>query len=86
MAKADDQTGLASGLLLMWARQEITLGVYGRAVPTPLRVALWGPYGAFPAINDWCVAMMLTWSWWSLGGLLLAGQVELATHLKKKLS
>ena len=70
MAKADDQTGLASGSLLTWARQEIALGVYGTAVPTPPRVALRGPRGSFTAVNDRCAAIMLTWPWWSLEGLL----------------
>ena len=70
MAKADDQTGLASGSLPMRARQEIALGVYGTAMPTLPRVTLWGHCGAFPAIDDWSVAMMLTWPWWSLEGLL----------------
>ncbi len=35
VAKANDQTGLASGSLLMRARQEINLGVYDTAAPTP---------------------------------------------------
>jgi hypothetical protein len=43
VAKADDQTGLASGSSPTRARQEIALGVYGTAVPTPPQVALWGP-------------------------------------------
>jgi hypothetical protein len=54
-AKAGDQTGLASGSLLTQARQEIALGVYGTDVPTLLRVALQGPCGAFPAVDDWRV-------------------------------
>ncbi len=62
-AKADSQTGLASGSLPTWAHQEIALGVYGTAVSTPPQVALWGPCGAFPAVNDWHAAMMLTWPW-----------------------
>ncbi len=74
MAKADDQTGLASGSLPVRARQEITLGVYGTAVPTPPRVALWGPRVSFIAINDRRAAMMLTWPWWSLEGLLLGAR------------
>ncbi len=53
VAKANDQTELAFGSLLMRARQKITLGVYSTAAPTPPQVALWGPCGAFPAINDW---------------------------------
>jgi hypothetical protein len=76
MTKANKQTGLISGSLLMWARQEIALGVYGTAVPTLPRVALQGPCGAFPAVNDRCTAMMLTWPWWSLEGSLLAGVVR----------
>ncbi len=63
VAKANDQAGLASGSLPMRARQEIALGVYGTAVPTPPRVALRGPCGSFPAVNDWRVAMMPTWPW-----------------------
>ncbi len=43
VAEADDQTGLASGSLPTWARQEIALGVCGTAVPTPPQVMLWGP-------------------------------------------
>ncbi len=63
VAKADDQTGLAPGSLPMRACQEIALGVYGTAVPTPLQVALWGPRGSFIALNDRHAAMMLTWPW-----------------------
>ncbi len=74
MAKANDQTGLASGSSPTRARQEITLGVYGTAVPTPPRVALWGPCGSFIAVDDWCAAMMLTWPWWSLEGLLMGAR------------
>ncbi len=70
MAKADDQTGLTSGSLPTRARQEIALGVYGTAVPTPPRVATWGPRGSFITVDDWRAAMMLTWPWWSLEGLL----------------
>jgi hypothetical protein len=43
VAEADDQTGLASSSSPMRARQEIALGVYGTAVPTPPQIALWGP-------------------------------------------
>jgi hypothetical protein len=43
VAEADNQTGLASGSLPTQGRQEISLGVYGTAVPTPPQVALWGP-------------------------------------------
>jgi hypothetical protein len=60
VAEANDQTGLASGSLLMRARQEIALGVYGTAVPTPQQVALRGPCGSFLAVDDCRVAMMLT--------------------------
>ncbi len=86
VAKADNQTGIASGSALTWAHQEIALGVYGLAGPTLPRVAFWSPCEAFPAMDEGCVAMALTWPWWSLEGLFLAGRVELATHLKKKLS
>ncbi len=70
MAEADDQTWLASSSLPMRARQEIALGVHGTAVPTLPRVALWGPRGSFISVDDWHAAMMLTWPWWSLEGLL----------------
>ncbi len=82
MAKADNQTGLTSGSSLTWAGQEIALAVYSTAVPTPLQEALRGPSGAFPAVNDWHAAMMLTWPWWSLEGSLLAG-VSRIGHSKK---
>ncbi len=85
MAKANDQTGLASGSGLMQAHREIALEVYGLAGPTPPRVAPRGPCGEFPAVNERSVALTLTWSRWSLEGLIFAGRVELATHLKKKL-
>ncbi len=83
MAKANDQTGLTSGSLLTRARQEIAFRVYGTAAPTPPRVTLRGPCGAFPAVNDWHAGMMLTWPWWSLEGSLLAG-VHRISHSPKK--
>ncbi len=83
MAKADDQTGLVFGSLPMWACQEIALGVYGTAVPTPPQVALWGPNGSFIAVNDWHAAMMPTWPWWSLEGLL-AGTCRIGHSPKKE--
>jgi hypothetical protein len=43
VAKVDNQTGLASGSALTQAHQEMALGVYGLAGPTPLQVALWDP-------------------------------------------
>jgi hypothetical protein len=61
VAKADNQTGLASGSSPTWACQEIALGVYGTAVPTPPRVALWDPCGAFPTLNDRHVALGGPW-------------------------
>ncbi len=70
MAKANNQTGLASISLPTRARQEFALGVQGTAVPTPPQVALQGPCGSFTAVNDQRAAMMLTWPWWSLEGLL----------------
>jgi hypothetical protein len=82
--EADDQTGLASSSLLAWAHQGIALGVYSTAVPTPPRVALWGPCGSFSAVDDWCVVMMLTWLWWSLEGSLLAGMCRIGHSPKKK--
>ncbi len=84
VAKANDQTGIASGSMLTQARQEIALGVYGTAVPTPPRVAIWGPCGAFPTVNDWCVAMMLILPWWSLEGSLLVGMRRIGHSPKKK--
>jgi hypothetical protein len=83
VAQADDQTGLPSSSSLTRAHREIALGVYGTAVPTPLQVTLRGPCGTFPAIDDWCVAMMLTWPWWSLEGSLLMG-VRRIGHSPKK--
>jgi hypothetical protein len=52
-------------------------------VPTPLQVALWDPCGSFTAINDRCAAMMLTWPWWSLEGLL-AGARRIGHSPKKE--
>ncbi len=83
MAKADDQTGLASGSSPTRACQEIALGVYGTAVPTPPRVALRGPRGSFIAVNDRRAAMMLTWPWWFLEGLL-AGARRIGHSPKKE--
>jgi hypothetical protein len=60
VAKANNQTGLASGSLLTRAHQEITLGVYSTAASTPPQVALWGPCGSFPAVIDWRAAVKLT--------------------------
>jgi hypothetical protein len=85
VAKGDSHTGLASGLSLTWACQEIALGVYDTTVPTLPQVALWGPCGAFPAVNDWHVAMMLTSPWWSLEGSMLAGVHRIGHSPKKKL-
>jgi hypothetical protein len=83
VAKADNQTGLASGSLPTWAHQEIALGVYSTALPTPPPVALWGPHGSFTAVNDWCAAMMITWPWWSLEALL-AGAHRIGQSPKKE--
>ena len=86
MAKANNQTGLASGSSPTRARQEIALGVYGTAVSTPPRVALRGPRGSFIAVDDRLAAMMLTWPWWSLEGSLLAGMLRIGHSPKKKFS
>jgi hypothetical protein len=86
VAKANNQTGLASGSLLMQVRQENALGLYGTAAPTLPQVTLWGPCGAFPAVNDWHAAMMLTWAWWSLECSLLAGVCRIGHSPKKKFS
>ncbi len=83
MVESDGQTGLASGSSLTRACQEIALEVYGTAAPTPPRVVLKGPCGAFPAVDDWHAAMMLTWPWWSLEGSLLAG-MRIIGHSPKK--
>jgi hypothetical protein len=74
------------GSLPARVRQEVALGVYGTAVPTPPRVALQGPCGAFPAVNEWHIAMMLTWPWWSLEGSLLMGVRRIDYSPKKKFS
>ncbi len=85
VAKANNQTGLASGSLPTQARQEIALGVYDTVVPTPPRVAIRGPRGSFIAVNDWRAAMMLTWPWWSLEGLL-TGACRIGHSPKKRSS
>jgi hypothetical protein len=59
MVEAGNKTGLASGSSLTWAYQEIALGVYGTAVPTPPQVTLRGPCGAFPAVNDANLALVV---------------------------
>jgi hypothetical protein len=69
----------------MWAGQEIALGVYGTAVPTLPQVALRGPHGLFIAVDDRRPAIMLTWPWWSLEGLL-AGAHRIGHSKKKKFS
>jgi hypothetical protein len=84
VAEANDQTGLASSSLPMQVRQEIALGVYGTAVPTQPQVTLWGPCGAFSAVDDWRVVMMLPWPWWSLEGSLLVGVRRIGHSPKKK--
>ncbi len=63
--------------------QELACGVYGTPVPTPQQVALWGPWWPFPAVNDQCVLMTLTWPWWSLEGML-AGACRIDPSLKKE--
>ncbi len=57
VAYANNQTMLPFGLALACVYQGITLGVFGSVGPTPLRVALWGPWWEFSTIDDWCVAM-----------------------------
>ncbi len=86
VVKADDQTWVTSGSFPPWACQEITLGVYSTTVPTLLQVALWGPWGAYPTVNDQQVAMPLTWPWWSLEDSLLAGTHIISHSPKKKFS
>jgi hypothetical protein len=83
VAKANDQTGLASGSSPTRACQGIACGVYGTAVPIPPRVALQGPWRPFPAVDDWRVSVTLTWPWWSLGGLL-AGARRIGPSPKKE--
>jgi hypothetical protein len=86
VAKADDQTGLASGSSPTRAHQEIARGVYGTAVPTPPRFTRWGLCGSFHAIDDQGVGMMLTWPWWPLEGSLLVGACRIGHSPKNKFS
>jgi hypothetical protein len=79
MDYANYQTRLPFCLVLVRPHQEIALGVYGLVGPPPQQVTLRGPLGAFPAVNNWHVAMMLTWPWWSLEGS--CGCIDLATLL-----
>jgi hypothetical protein len=65
--------------------QEIALGVYSLAGPSPPQVALQGPWEAFLTVNKQCVAMMLTWPWWSLEGSLLVGACRIGHSPKKGL-
>ncbi len=67
------------GSLLTWHLCTRHFGVYGLVGPTLPQVALQGPRGAFPAIDDWSVDMALTWPWWFLQ--CSQGRVELATLL-----
>jgi hypothetical protein len=83
VANADNHLGLASGSSPTRARQEIALGVYCTAVPTPLQDALRGPRGSFTAVDDQHAAMMLTWPCWSLEGLL-AGAHRICHSPKKE--
>jgi hypothetical protein len=78
MAKANNQTGLASGTSPPQACQEVALGVNRPICPTLLQVALWGPCGAFPTINERCVAMML------MEGSLLEGARRISHSPKKE--
>ena len=84
MAKANDQTGLASGSALTRMHQEIALGVYSLVGPSPSQVALQGPLEAFLTVNKHCVAMMLTWPWWSLEGSLLVGACRIGHSPEKE--
>ena len=67
-AKPTVSLGSLFGAALVCAHQGIALGVYGLACATPPQVALWGPLGKFPHVDDRRVAKMLTWPWWSLEG------------------
>ncbi len=49
----------------------IVLRVYKLTCTTLLQVALQGPLGQFPHVNDWQVVKTLTWPLWSLEDLLL---------------
>jgi hypothetical protein len=83
VAYTNGQTGLASGSAFARAHQEPALGVYGLVGPTPPQVALHGPCGAFPVVDKWHVAIMLTYPWWSLeGSCLQAGRI--GDSLKKE--
>ncbi len=66
--------GLLLALAPMWALQEIALGVYRPVCQTPPQVALWDLCGAFPAINERCVAMILICAWWSQEGSCARGR------------
>jgi hypothetical protein len=55
---ADSQTGLSSGLALERVHQGIALGAFRPVSSTLPQV---DRCGAFPAIDDWHVAMMLAW-------------------------
>ncbi len=56
---ANSQTGLPFGTALAHAHQEIAVGAYGLTAPTLLWVTLRGACEAIPAVDDWCVAMMI---------------------------
>ncbi len=71
VGESNGQAGLPFGAALARAHWGIALGVYGLARATPLRVALWGPLGQFPRVDDRRVVKTLTWPWWSLESLLL---------------
>jgi hypothetical protein len=73
------------GSLLAWqlrVHPGIALGVHRPAGPTLLQVALWGPCGVFPTINDWQLAMTLAWPWWSLEGFACS-HIDSAILLKE---
>jgi len=70
VGESDGQAGLPFGTALSRAHRDIALGVYRLARATPPRVALRGPLGRFPRVDDQRVLKTLTWPWWSLEGLL----------------
>ncbi len=70
VGKSDGQAGLPFGAALARVHRGIALGVYGLARATPPRVALWGPLGQYPRVDDRRAVKTLTWPWWSLEGLL----------------
>jgi hypothetical protein len=64
------QAGLPFGAALARAHRGIALGVCVIACALLPRVALRGPFGQFPRVDDRAGCKTLTWPWWSLEGRL----------------